>query len=556
LLNKAGGSAVQPVRRSTRREGLSPAEAALTSGKEHEQSGRLDDAIRAFVAAASSASAAPWDLAAKSEALRRHASIKRRRQEYDAALALCRESCTVAAAVPDTELAAEAMNGLGAVQLERGDTTAAEAAFEEALTLGSQRPALRGRIEQNLGIVANIRGDYRTALARYERSLDAFRAAGDSRMCAVAYHNLGMVNADQQRWTDADRYFESSLVIAEQLDDRQLRGKVLLNRTEVHLACQRFEDARRSAEDALHVFDELGVRQGKSEAYKFLGMLYRDTGASALAEARLRSAIELATESGTVLGEAEAARELAILYQRLDRNHEALRLLNTAHRLFARLGASADAQDVSGKVATLERIYLDLVASWGRSIESADGYTFGHSERVAEYADAIAVTLGWDEYERTTVRLGAYLHDLGKVRVPHEILNKPGPLTAGEREIMELHPLYGLEMLGSVEFPWDVKPIIRSHHEKVDGSGYPDRLRGDEIPLSAQVICIADVYDALTTHRSYRAAFTHEAALAEMQACCAWWRHEVYEAFSKSVAAGVTGRGKTGKERTGTTNDK
>jgi putative nucleotidyltransferase with HDIG domain len=501
--------------------------------------GRLDEAVRAFVAAAAATtgSDAPWDLAAKAEALRRHASIKRRRLDFDGALALCRESCAVAAAVPDPELVAEAMNGVGAVQLERGDTAAAEEAFEQALSLGGNRPALRGRIEQNLGIIANIRGDWETALLRYQQSLQAFSAAGDTRMCGVAYHNLGMINADRERWSEADRCFESSLGIADSLGDRQMRGHVLLVRTEVHLACQRFEDARRSAEEALQILDQLGVRQGKSEAYKFLGMLYRDTGASALAEARLRSAIDLATQSGTVLDEAEATRELGILYQRLDRNQEALQLLNGAHRLFARLGARVDAHDVRDKVTSLEQIFMELVATWGRSIESADGYTFGHSERVAQYAYAVSAELGWDDYERTTVRIGAYLHDLGKVRVPHEILNKPGPLTPEERETMQLHPLYGLEMLGSVEFPWPVKPIIRSHHEKIDGTGYPDRLRGDEIPVAAQVICIADVYDALTTTRSYRGAFTHDAAMAEMAASRRWWRPEIYDAFTRVVAA-------------------
>src|SRR5579872_1627131 len=100
---------------------------------------------------------------------------------------------------------------------------------------------------------------------------------------------------------------------------------------------------------------------------------------------------------------------------------------------------------------------------------------------------------------------------------------------------MQMHPLYGVEMLGSVEFPWDVKTIIRSHHEKLDGSGYPDRLRGEEIAVTAQVICIADVYDALTTQRTYRAAFSHESALREMHACRAWWRPEVYEAFLEMI---------------------
>ncbi len=121
------------------------------------------------------------------------------------------------------------------------------------------------------------------------------------------------------------------------------------------------------------------------------------------------------------------------------------------------------------------------------------------------------------------------------MRVPHEILNKPGPLTPGERETMQMHPLFGLELLAAVEFPWQIKPIIRSHHEKYDGTGYPDRLRGDEIPLPAQVICIVDVYDALTTTRSYRSAFTHEQAVTEMAACQRWWRPDVYAAFAASV---------------------
>ena len=185
---------------------------------------------------------------------------------------------------------------------------------------------------------------------------------------------------------------------------------------------------------------------------------------------------------------------------------EDLKLVHEAPRVH-RLGPTVD----------LERIYLDLVATWGRSIESADGYTHGHCERVAQYATTMAQRLGLNDSMVTAVRVGAYLHDVGKVRVPHEILNKPGRLTPAEREIMEQHTVYGIELLASIEFPWPVKPIIRSHHEKQDGSGYPDRLRGDEVPLTAQIIGIVDMYDALTTTRSYRAAMSHEAALAEIE---------------------------------------
>ena len=132
------------------------------------------------------------------------------------------------------------------------------------------------------------------------------------------------------------------------------------------------------------------------------------------------------------------------------------------------------------------------------------------------HAEIVARALHLDDHARTTVRLGAYLHDVGKVRVPHEILNKAGPLTREEFEVVQRHPVWGIELLANVEFPWDIKPIIRWHHEKYDGSGYPDRLVGEEIPLSAQIVGIVDVYDALTTDRPYRSGLSIEAALAEI----------------------------------------
>jgi putative nucleotidyltransferase with HDIG domain len=340
-----------------------------------------------------------------------------------------------------------------------------------------------------------------------------------------------MVSADRQLFDDADGYFRQSLEIAERAGDVRLQGLCLLNHADVHVARQRFEEARKNAEASLAIFDQLGARDHKASAYRVIGVVYRETGRPALAESRLRSAIELSVASGSVLLEAESTRELAIVYQVMGRNQEALTLLNAAHRLFRRLDARIDLINVGGKVAELEGTYLAVVREWGQSIESSDSYTFGHCERVADNALAVAKVLGLDETEQTTIRLGAYLHDLGKVKVPHEILNKPGPLTREEFEVVQMHPVWGIEMLANVEFPWDIKPIIRWHHEKYSGAGYPDRLRGDEIPLSAQIVGIVDVYDALTTTRSYRRAMTTEEALAEITKCRGSWSDRVFDAF-------------------------
>jgi len=149
----------------------------------------------------------------------------------------------------------------------------------------------------------------------------------------------------------------------------------------------------------------------------------------------------------------------------------------------------------------------------------------------------MARALGLDDEQETTLLIGAYLHDLGKMRVPHEILTKPGPLTHDELEVVQMHPLWGIEMLASVEFPWDIKPIIRWHHERYDGSGYPDRLKGDEIPLSAQIVGILDVYDALTTNRAHQPGLSHALALESLTRCRSWWSDRVFEAFLGAISS-------------------
>jgi putative nucleotidyltransferase with HDIG domain len=469
------------------------------------------------------------------ESLRRLGVVHHQRNERAQARELCERSFRTATDLGDAVLAAEALNALAGFDVESGSIESAREKFYRALELGRASPELRGRTEQNLGVLANIQGALAEALAHYQQSLLAFESIGNDRGCAIAYHNLGMVSADRELWDDADRYYARSFEIAEAIGDIHLQGLGLLNHAEVHLARQRYDQAKQDAEAALGIFDQIGSKLDKADAYKVIGRAYRETGRHALAESRLRAAIDLAVSTGSILSEAEASRELALLYQSMGRNQEALRLLNTAHRLFTRLDARVDLVDVSTKVHRLEETYFAVVRDWGQSIESNDSYTYGHCERVANYAVAVARELGLDEQQETTIRIGAYLHDLGKVRVPHEILNKPGGLSAEEFRVIQMHPVWGLELLATVEFPWDIKPIIRWHHEKYDGSGYPDRLRGDEIPINAQIICIVDVFDALTTTRSYRPALSPAEALVKMQECRGWWRPEVYQAFLRSV---------------------
>jgi putative nucleotidyltransferase with HDIG domain len=137
--------------------------------------------------------------------------------------------------------------------------------------------------------------------------------------------------------------------------------------------------------------------------------------------------------------------------------------------------------------------------------------------RVADLSCELAVRAGIDPQSLFWFRIGALLHDVGKLVIPSEVLNKAGKLTDEEWLLMRGHPSAGIEILADIDFPWDLRPIIQSHHERWDGKGYPHALAGEDIPLSARIVALADVYDALTSERSYKRGLTHEEAMEIMR---------------------------------------
>jgi ribonuclease P protein subunit RPR2 len=152
----------------------------------------------------------------------------------------------------------------------------------------------------------------------------------------------------------------------------------------------------------------------------------------------------------------------------------------------------------------LRRSYMATVRALCNAVEARDAYTGKHAERVAAYGMEIAKVLDAPFSEDPEVEFGFLLHDVGKVAVPDSILWKPEPLTTEERALMERHPIVGWEILSEIDFLGEAKLVVRHHHERWDGAGYPDGLAGETIPLAARVFAVADVLDALTTVRPYR----------------------------------------------------
>jgi putative two-component system response regulator len=197
--------------------------------------------------------------------------------------------------------------------------------------------------------------------------------------------------------------------------------------------------------------------------------------------------------------------------------------------LFARVRSLLKLKEFTDELESAE----DVLCTLGLSVESRDPYTAGHCERLADYAVDLGMHLGLPADDQVALRRGGYLHDIGKITVPDEILKKGSDLTPREWEIMRQHPVTGETICKPLKSLKAVLPIIRHHHEHWDGSGYPDGLKGEDIPLLARILQVVDVYDALRTARPYKPALAHEEAFRVMrdEAADGLWDAKLVQAF-------------------------
>jgi diguanylate cyclase (GGDEF)-like protein/putative nucleotidyltransferase with HDIG domain len=204
-------------------------------------------------------------------------------------------------------------------------------------------------------------------------------------------------------------------------------------------------------------------------------------------------------------GSCALAGILSILYERTDFTVFLLciplaAILYQLHSYYVQKGQQAEQH-----ISALNKLYLQTIEALAAAVDAKDKYTHGHIRRVQALATELAARVGVaDESELMAIRTGALLHDIGKIAIPEYILNKPTILTDSEYAKMRRHPVVGSNMLKNIEFPYPVVPVVRSHHERWDGKGYPDGLRAEQIPLGARILAITDCYDALTTDRPYR----------------------------------------------------
>ena len=477
------------------------------------------DALAGFAAALAAAADDEHEL--RTTVLQSCAALHFHQGDRSTAKELFREAFDVARRHGLRRTEAQALNGLANVERFQGHHAVAEGLYQRArqiaLEVGDQHQA--AKVDQNLGVLANIRGDYATAMVCYQSALQRYRSFGDEGAASLALNNLGMLHVDCGELHAAEQCFQQALALATGVSNLIVVATVENNRAEMFLKRGRFEDARLCCDRSLTLSTRLQAKLPQAESYRLLAEIYRRTQRTRLAEIHVRLAHNLADACQDMLLRAEVLREWAQIHLAERRHREAVKLFNQSQRLFKILGARPAVNEITRDLERLHEEHVEALTIWAsEAIESKNPYTAGHSSRVAEYACRLAAALGFSEGDLARVRVGALVHDVGKTVIPADVLNKPGRLDPDEWALMRQHPVIGEEIVNGLEFPYDVAAMVRGHHEHFDGSGYPDGLRGAEIDLTARILCVADIYDALTSTRSYRGAFAHGDALEIMSA--------------------------------------
>ena len=485
-----------------------------TPVKDAERAGEWSDALRQYEQALQQANAR-GDFPRAAELLRSIGRLYFERGDYQRASEVFERSLAHAESAGDAVQKGAALNCLAVVEQFRADVERAEQHYRQAAGLAEQAGdrRLAGLVQQNLGVLATVRGEYDVALEHNQNALAAFRALNDETASARVLNNIGMLHVDAAQLGHAELSFRGALALAERNADVGLRVKIQINRAELALARHDFDAAHEFCDEAFREYTRLGSESGLSETYKTYGTLYRETGNSQLASTHFTLALKLAQACGDRVLEAECERERALLDMQEGRHREALGALNRAHRLFQQLRATREIADIERKLERVEKMYLRVAEMLETEVSiSFDSLAVEQYQRVARYASQLASAVGFSGRDLTWLRIGAFLYDIGKRSVPAEVLNKPGPLTAAEWDLVKQHVAHSEQVVIDLDPPWEMAAMVRHHHEHFDGTGYPDALAGEQIPLSARLLGIADAFTALTSRRNHRKQYnTHEA---------------------------------------------
>ena len=332
-----------------------------------------------------------------------------------------------------------------------------------------------------------------------------------------AHYSLGQTYLKLNKLNEAAESFKRALEInPKDAQARNLLGVTYFKLGNLSHAVEEFEIALRQNPQDVYAHYYLGAiyfrLQNFEAAIKEYQKISELNPESAYAHFALGATLSRSEDFENAISQFQKAADL-ILSPEVD-----MALFATL-QLLAVIGVehAKQGQKVGQLYNELEESYKNTVRSLAKAVDARDRYTQFHSDRVAKIAGYLAKELGLSYEEISRIEIAGYLHDIGKIGIKDEILLKPGKLTNEEQEIMRTHPMRGAEILKEVKLLWDIMPLVKCHHEKIDGTGYPEALKNDAIPLGAKIIGISDFYDALTTDRPYRKAIIPEKVIEEIK---------------------------------------
>jgi len=459
------------------------------------------------------------DLKSQADILRKIGDVLGRCSKWDESLKYYRESLEIYEKIGDLRGIAHVNNGMGMVLFERGKMEEALENYHKALRIARQinLSSLLAYTANNLGACYNVMGEWEVALTYYRKSLEEHKKLENLQGIAQVQHNIGITLLDQRKYKEAREYLLKSFRLSKRIKEANLEALSSLNLANLCIRTNRLRKAELYLNTAYQIFSKQKDLLGIAEFYKLMGIVERRKGKLEKAEELLEKSLKIYEKSDNPLGLAETYRELGILYEERGKREKTWKWLESSFKVFKGLKAKKESQSVREELLRLEYLYLSTLRDLGASVDRKDPYTLGHSERVASLAFQLALFLDLEKEYIKGILAAAFLHDIGKLRIPDKILKKPAKLTEEEYEVMKNHPLFALEELHSLEFPWEVKPFIRHHHERYDGKGYPDGLKNEQIPLGARIIAVVDTFDALTTERPYRPPYSEGEAVNIMR---------------------------------------
>lgn len=491
----------------------------IESAKEHERAGAWEQALARYEDALSRLPREGTPAHA-AELLRWIGTVHRQRGELELAGEAYEASLAIAE-LNDLHLhTARVLNCMGAVEHQHGNVGQAEELYRSALDwavrLNDQR--LAAYLDQNLGALHGLRGNLAQALDSYESALARSRSLGDDPLAMRALNNLGLLHLNLGNWDIAESYLQQAFEMAESAGDTLMTGTLELNRAGLHLRRKRFQEARDSCNRSVDVFSRLRSKYWTAEAIKFHGILHRDTGHPEQADACFAVALGLAEVAQHRLLQAEAQMEWAGMHLKAGRSQEGIMYLNRALRLFSEMQARQEVLDIKERLEKIESLYLSAVKRWStEAFAATQAEQVEHADRVAELSCKIGGELGLTGWDLMVIRVGALIHDIGYTAMPASAL-VPSELASEVHPLLKLHTIAGDAIAKRLDFPDEIRAIVRSHHETRCGTGTPDRLAGLAISLSTQIVAVADAYDRLIHPRGGRPSRPRKQAIMHLRA--------------------------------------